>query len=291
MLLGDVALRVLEEASSIAAVAAFAASVQGSRSTPEGIRRIGQSLGAYAAKHASIRDIASPLLGSGAGGLSADEAARALTAGFVESAPDAAALRICVINALAFEQLQRNLPDEPTTPDAMVTAEAPIRVFISYTKSSDEHSSFVLDLATKLRQNGIDARLDAWHLHPGMDLPQWMCNELDLADRVLLICDDLYRQKTDRRHGGVGWEIRVVQGDLLQTQQDNPDKYVPIIVSDNMAEGTPGFLKTVYAIHWPPNQRDSPARVQELVKAIYRIQLEAPPLGKPPSFVLERSRG
>ena len=32
---------------------------------------------------------------------------------------------------------------------------------------------------------GIQARLDKFHLRRGMDLPQWMCNELALANRRL----------------------------------------------------------------------------------------------------------
>lgn len=165
-------------------------------------------------------------------------------------------------------------------------AQRPIRVFISYTKSSDQHGEWVKDVATHLRSVGVDARLDIWHLRPGMDLAQWMSNELDIADRVLLICDELYAQKADGRHGGVGWEIRIIQGDLLQSQATNPDKFVPVVVTENIADGTPGFVRAVYSIHWPPSRRDDSSLKDELVQIIYRAQEEAPPLGQRPAYVV-----
>jgi hypothetical protein len=137
------------------------------------------------------------------------------------------------------------------------------------------------ELATFLRANGIEARLDVWYLRPGMDTPQWMSNELDLADRVLLVCDELYAQKADRRHGGVGWEIRIIQGDLLVSQEDNPDKYIPIIVTPELNAGTPKFLRGTFALHWPESGPDEVGRRDELLRIIYNRQEEAPPLGRP----------
>ena len=120
-----------------------------------------------------------------------------------------------------------------------------------------------------------------------MDVAQWMCNELDMADRVLLICDELYAQKADGRHGGVGWEIRVIQGDLLQTQATNPDKFVPIVVTEDVTDGMPSFIRSVYCLHWPPSRRDDSSLQDELVRTIYRAHEEAPPLGRP-AYVIGR---
>jgi len=167
-------------------------------------------------------------------------------------------------------------------------AQRPIRVFISYTRSNDQHGEWVKAVAAYLRSAGVDARLDVWHLRPGMDVAQWMSNELDIADRVLLICDELYAQKADGRHGGVGWEIRIIQGDLLQSQATNPDKFVPVVVTENIADGTPGFVRAVYSIHWPPSRRDDSSLKDQLVQIIYRAQEEAPPLGQRPAYVFGR---
>lgn len=44
-----------------------------------------------------------------------------------------------------------------------------IKVFISYAWTNDAYKHKVLELATKLRKNGIDIILDIWDLHPGED--------------------------------------------------------------------------------------------------------------------------
>jgi len=45
----------------------------------------------------------------------------------------------------------------------------PPTAFISYAHEESEHDEWVLDLASKLQQNGVDASLDAWDLIPGQD--------------------------------------------------------------------------------------------------------------------------
>ena len=56
------------------------------------------------------------------------------------------------------------------------------RVFISYTGNDPDNRTWVKNLANKLRKNGVDARLDMFHLKVGQELPQWMTNELMMAD-------------------------------------------------------------------------------------------------------------
>ncbi len=286
--LGDIEVVELEAAQSVARVAAFAASVRGdSGSNLAAVHRIGKHLGSYAARTSWVRNIACPVLGSGAGGLPVLDAASAITRGFLETAPNGCLLRLFVIDEISFGELRRSLGTESSAPlTGVELAERPIRVFISYTQTSPDHAVWVKTVAAHLRENGIDARLDVWHLTPGTDVAQWMCTELDLADRVLLICDDLYSQKADRRHGGVGWEVRLVQGDLLQSQVDNPDKYVPVFARSGADRPTPAFLKSVYGMDWPTGQRDDPALLASLVQILYRVHEQAPPLGRPPSFVL-----
>jgi hypothetical protein len=292
---GDVVFVDLGRASNIAQVAAMAASViPPGRSSLRIVEKIGRALGSYAAENSWLSQISCPLLGSGAGRLEATQAASALVAGYFATAPERATLRIFVledkifkrIKAVLIDELDRELPEEV---DNVAVADRPVRVFVSYTKSNNQHENWVKDVGTHLRSAGIDARLDIWHLRPGMDVAQWMCNELDMADRVLLICDELYAQKADGRHGGVGWEIRVIQGDLLQSQQTNPDKFVPIVATEEVADGMPTFIKSVYCLHWPPSQRDDPARFEELVRVIYRVQEEAPPLGQRPTYIVAKN--
>ena len=117
----------------------------------------------------------------------------------------------------------------------LTSGRVPPRVLISYTGSSPGKQQRVDELFRFLRAHGINARLDTYFLRPGMDVVQWMCNELDLADRVILVCDEQYAARADRRHGGVGWETMIVQGDMYADMyrarpEDAPAKYERLCV-------------------------------------------------------------
>jgi TIR domain len=293
MEMGDVVFEDLGHASSIAQVAAYAASAARAGVNAEAVERIGRTLGSYCSEKPWIGQIACPLLGTGAGGLEATAAASSLARGYLATAPERSRLRLFALDDFTFERIRSIFTLQSGAGNSneiqnLVEAQRPIRVFISYTKSTDQHRDWVKGVASYLRSAGVDARLDLWHLRPGMDVVQWMCNELDMADRVLLICDELYAQKADGRHGGVGWEIRIIQGDLLQSQSSNPDKFVPVVVTADPVDGMPSFVKTVYCFLWPPSRRNDPSLREELVQTIYRAQEEAPPLGLRPSYVMQK---
>ena len=61
-------------------------------------------------------------------------------------------------------------------------------VFVSYSHDSQEHSDWVLQLATRLRSDGVEAILDRWHLRLGQDLAAFMERGLSDSHRVLCIC-------------------------------------------------------------------------------------------------------
>jgi hypothetical protein len=44
--------------------------------------------------------------------------------------------------------------------------EIPPQVFISYSHDSDEHKNWIIQLATRLRSNGVDVILDVWNTNP-----------------------------------------------------------------------------------------------------------------------------
>jgi hypothetical protein len=43
------------------------------------------------------------------------------------------------------------------------------KLFVSYSWSSPEHEQWVIDLATQLRESGVDVILDKWDLKEGHD--------------------------------------------------------------------------------------------------------------------------
>ncbi|MGY3446129.1 MULTISPECIES: toll/interleukin-1 receptor domain-containing protein [unclassified Bradyrhizobium] len=267
MELGTVEIVPFEGADNIAQYVGFAASVRGRYSTVPAIESIGQKLGQFTRDHPSVRAVSAPLLGAGAGGLRSEKVVAALKAGFCATAASHASLTIHVLHRDVYERLRNDRPTETaTTP----STESP-RVFISHTSKSDEAVAWVKSLALYLIEHGIQARLDKFHLRRGMDLPQWMCNELAMAKKVIVVCDEAYKQKADGRLGGVGWETMIIQGDIASLPPEST-KYQIIVRTNDIAEGTPLYLKTRYAFHAPTTDTSQSFR-QELLNELLDVPI------------------
>ena len=105
-----------------------------------------------------------------------------------------------------------------------------------------------------------------------MDLPQWMCNELALANKVIVICDEIYKQKADGRLGGVGWETMIIQGDIANMPPDST-KYQVVVRAEDVNLGLPTYLKTRYAFHAPASDSSQSFR-SELLREILDLPLD-----------------
>ncbi|NLJ38487.1 MAG: toll/interleukin-1 receptor domain-containing protein [Candidatus Atribacteria bacterium] len=113
-------------------------------------------------------------------------------------------------------------------------------VFISYSHSDTEHISWVVLLATKLRENGIDVILDQWDLHPGDDIALFMESSLKKSDRVLVICSSSYVEKSNGSIGGVAYEKMILNAQIVNDVRTR--KYIPIIPLGEKKKETPVFL-------------------------------------------------
>lgn len=266
MRLGSVEFMPFEGAENIAQFVAFAASVAAHESTPKAIRDIGRLIGSFTQEHTEVRAIAAPLLGAGAGGLHSEKVVAALREGFSETASEAACLTISILHQDVYERLRagRRRSNGKSTCQP--------RVFISHTSRTKEEEDWVVELALYLIDKGIQARLDKFHLRRGMDLPQWMCNELALAKRVVIVSNEAYKAKADGRQGGVGWETMIIQGDLAQLPPDST-KYQVVVRSESLSEGLPLYLKTRYAFHSKPSEAVDSFR-EELVKELLDLPLD-----------------
>lgn len=224
----------------------------------------------------SLRKVNVPLLGTGAGRLSAKESYNAMKAVF-ENISNVLLCIYAISEDMYFElaeekkQIAGNQIKNP-------------RVFISYTGTDISNRNWVKDFACKLRGAGVDARLDMFHLKPGQDLPQWMTNELIMADKVLLICDKYYAEKADSRKGGVGWETMIIQGDMLARQEQN--KYIIIARDSDIDHSLPVYVKSKYALNWADQHQDE-KEFNELLLYLFDCDV-VPPLGEIPSFIREK---
>ncbi len=77
---------------------AYAASVSGNASSIDAIETIGLKLGQLTRENRRLRQIAVPLLGSGAGKLPADGSFKALVRGFSEAAAEGSQLTVCILD-------------------------------------------------------------------------------------------------------------------------------------------------------------------------------------------------
>src|SRR3989344_6483764 len=153
------------------------------------------------------------------------------------------------------------------------------KVFISYSHDSPEHKLWVLNLATKLRNNGIDAILDQWELRPGEDIPSFMEKHIKNSDYILMVCTDEYVKKANSGVGGVGYEKMIITSDLIK--KIDFKKVIPLI-KQNGNKNTPTFIETKLSIDFS-YEKDFGFSYDELVRTIHNSPLyEKPEIGNNP---------
>jgi hypothetical protein len=158
-------------------------------------------------------------------------------------------------------------------------SKAPV-VFISYSHDSDEHSDWVLKLAERLRQSGVDVVLDQWDVGPGDDLPKFMERGVSEADRVLMICTEAYVRKADEGKGGVGYEAMIVTGELVRDLGTN--KFIPIVRQGGGAVVVPKSVSTRLYVNFSAGQ-DQGKAFETLVREIHETpKVRKPALGTNP---------
>lgn len=160
-------------------------------------------------------------------------------------------------------------------------------VFISYAWTSEEHKKWVKDLASRLRQDGVDAFIDDWRLNPGQDRFVFMETSItaESTAKVLVICDKNYKLKADRREGGVGIESQIISGKTFT--KANQRKFIPVISqrSETGDAYVPTYMEhMVYIDLSVPVYFESGYR--QLIYAIYETsEHEEPALGDVPPYI------
>lgn len=125
--------------------------------------------------------------------------------------------------------------------------ERPPKVFISYSRDSDEHNDRVITLADRLLEDGIDVVLDEFVNPPPASWPKWMSSEMASADFIIVVCSANYLAKVEGKvqkgeGRGVKWES------LLSDQQiyDNDSissKFIPVLFNDGKYEDIPPQIR------------------------------------------------
>jgi len=163
------------------------------------------------------------------------------------------------------------------------------KLFISYSWSNPEHEKWVLDLATQLRESGVDVTLDKWDLREGHDAVAFMEQMVTNAEvkKVIIVADRTYAAKADGREGGVGTETQIISKEVYEKQTQ--DKFV-VVVAEKDEEGKP-FLPTYYKsrIYIDLSEPDKYGEeFERLLRWVFDKPLyEKPELGNKPSFLDE----
>lgn len=160
------------------------------------------------------------------------------------------------------------------------------KAFISYSWEDEEHRTWVRDFATRLRADGIEAVIDQWSAVPGDQLPSFMESAIRSNDYVLIVCTPKYKQKSDNRQGGVGYEGDIMTAEVLGTA--NHRKFIPVLRKGSWAESSPTWLAGKYFIDLS-RAPYSEENYGDLLVTMHGARHSAPPIGKPFSTVPTRS--
>lgn len=163
------------------------------------------------------------------------------------------------------------------------------RVFMSYSWTSETHERWVLHLAEELAENGVDPILDKWDLKEGQDAHAFM--EKMVADptvsKVLIVSDKQYKEKADKRKGGVGTESQIISSEIYKSIDQT--KFV-VAVAEKDETGVP-YLPVYYTsrIYIDLSDPDLYAKnLEQLLRWIYDKPLyQKPKIGNPPEFLEE----
>ena len=123
-----------------------------------------------------------------------------------------------------------------------------VRVFVSYSHDSNEHRARVIDLAQRLREDGVDCRIDAFvNGHPPEGWPLWMEREFREADFVLLVCSEVYHRRfrvdeISEKGLGVIWESNLTR-EHIYAAQGKIRKIVPILFEGAVKKDIPALLR------------------------------------------------
>ena len=123
----------------------------------------------------------------------------------------------------------------------------PIAVFISYSHDSESHKDSVLNLAYRLRKDGIDCVIDQYEESPPQGWPQWMIDQIERADFVLVVCTQTYARRFNRKDpGGPGkgakWEGAIITQEVYDAHGRNM-KFIPVVFKEADAEHIPVILR------------------------------------------------
>jgi nucleotide-binding universal stress UspA family protein len=174
-----------------------------------------------------------------------------------------------------------NLKSILMEPSELEQARPTPKAFISYSWETEEHRRWVLDFATRLRRDGVDVTLDQWEVQPGDQLPAFMERAVRENDYVLIVCTPHYKDRSEKRLGGVGYEGDIMTSEVMT--QNNARKFIPIFrIGTSWQAAAPGWLAGKYYVDLSGSAY-SEDRYQDLLTTLHGTRPSPPAIGKRPT--------
>jgi tetratricopeptide (TPR) repeat protein len=122
-----------------------------------------------------------------------------------------------------------------------------VRVFISYSHDSTEQKDRVWGLCERLRNDGVDCRIDQHEASPPEGWSRWCTNQVQESQFVLVVCTAIYKQRYEGKASsgegkGVKWEGFIITQELYEAEGRNT-KFIPVVFSPGDVKHIPLELK------------------------------------------------
>lgn len=161
------------------------------------------------------------------------------------------------------------------------------RAFISYSWSSPDHEDWVLGLARDLMESGVDIVLDKWDLREGDEASAFMERMVtdSSVDKVIIISDPVYVEKSNSRAGGAGTEAQIISSKIFAQRDDR--KFV-VCVRENDKNGRPSvpayYTSRIFVDFTDDSQRTN--SFEQLLRWLFDKPLhKKPELGTAPHYI------
>ena len=152
------------------------------------------------------------------------------------------------------------------------------KAFISYSWDDDAHKEWVKQLATHLRADGVDVTLDRWHSAPGDQIPEFMERAVRENDFVIAVCTPQFKERSDGRGGGVGYEGDIMTAYAFTGGDKNKKKFIPVLRRGNWSEVAPSWLigRAKIDLSGDPYSK---SEYEDLLQTLLGAREKAPPVG------------
>ena len=162
------------------------------------------------------------------------------------------------------------------------------KLFISYSQTDDCHNDWVVALAKRLLDDGVEVIMDHWDLKYGHEMFAFMEQMVTdpAVDKVLIVCDKLYKEKADGRIGGVGKEVELMVNCLVNDTTQEKFFALACEKNDDGNGCIPAYLNSRFYIDFSAGE-DFELNYDRLLYFVYgREYHKKPPRGSIPERLM-----